>query len=173
VESISLRRIEEGWRSRFGKLADDGDQRKLLEERYGGLAIDNALDQSHKVYSDLVGSVTLFGWNLLPEWFPLAVGVTLAILLYAVFATCRTAETRQDVADKETLLAEMESVFMLSLATRLATRITWILIPSLTLVLSFSRVDRSLSFFAGLTLSVVAVVLGFRSHSLFWRATPK
>jgi hypothetical protein len=162
--------VENGWILRIQALGDEKNDagRKVLVDRYGGLSIDTALAQSQKTYSDLVGSVTLLGQNLLPEWFPLAVDGVLLVCLFSIFVTCRQARTLPGWKARREKLVELESVVFLSLLTPTATLITWALLPLVALGMAVSYAGGA-GLVADFALAAVASALGGVSCAVFWR----
>jgi hypothetical protein len=160
--------VEAGWLKRIEDIAGNDDRRRAIVSRYGGLSIETAIAQSQKTYSDLVGNVTLFGWNLLPEWFPLAVDGVLVGCLLSIFVTCRHARRLHDWDEKRQKVVELESIVFLSLLTPAATFVTWALLPLLALGMSASYANGGAALLAEFALAAGASTMGGIACALFW-----
>ena len=165
-----LSSVEQGWRDRLVELGKDESRQAAIKARYGGTGVDNALQQSQKIHADLVGSATLFGWNLLPDWFPVGLGAALAGVLFAILSTCRSAADLATAAEVAQKVRLVDSVFFLSLSSRIGVVITWVLVPTAVLVMSLvDGVTPTSSF--GLALAALGLAFGGLACAQWWRLT--
>jgi hypothetical protein len=159
--------VEKGWQNRIAEIGKDENRQRILLERYRGISIDSGLQQSQKVYADLVGSVTFFGWNLLPEWFPFFVAGILAAVLFAALVSCRSARTLS-IAVEPANLASLESAFFLTLSSPVGTAVTWVLVPALTVALTLETLSSTAATIGAISLGAVDVALGAGACVEFW-----
>jgi hypothetical protein len=164
--------VEDAWLQRIEAIASSDDRRRILVERYGGLSIDTAVSQSEKAYSDLVGSVALFGWSLLPQWFPLAVDVVFLGCLASILVSCFQARELTGWNDRAGKIVALESGLFLSLINPTATFITWALLPLLAVGMTVPFASGRYVVAAELGLALVASTLGATACVLFWRKAP-
>jgi hypothetical protein len=114
------------------------------------------------------GSRTLFGWNLLPEWFAMAVAGALAVILLTVLITCRQARDLAVPTEIHGKAACLETILFLSLSTRAGMIATWTLLPAATMAMSFATLEVSAALIAEVTLGTLAVAFGALSVRVLW-----